>query len=121
VTLANIAIYLALIGFVVARRMIGRPVGPAKKLFALPVIIAVIGWGDATKGLHKPVEVTLTVAGCAISLAFGLWRGRADRLSTRDGAPYVQWTWLSLGLFVANLIAKLALDLAGGSSWIPAA
>jgi hypothetical protein len=113
VTLANIAIYLALITFVVARRMIGRPVGPVKKLFALPVIAIVIGWGDATRGLHKPVDVTLTVVGCAISLVLGLARGRADRMSTRDGAPYVQWTWLSLGLFAALLLVKLALDLAG--------
>jgi uncharacterized membrane protein len=113
VTLANVAIYLALIVFVVARRMIGRPVGPAKKLFALPVIVIVIGWGDATRGLHKPADVTLTVVGCVISLIFGLARGRADRLSDRDSAPYVQWTWVSLGLFAALLLIKLALDLAG--------
>jgi uncharacterized membrane protein len=113
VTLANIAIYLALVVFLVAKRMIGNPVGPAKKLFALPVIIAVIGWGDATKGVHRPVEVILIAAGCAISLAFGLWRGRVDRLSARDGAPWVQWTWLSLGLFAANLIVRLVLDLVG--------
>ena len=112
-TLTNIAIYAALIVYVVARRMAGSTVGPAKKLFALPVILAVIGWGDATQGPHKPIYVTLTVAGCAISLVLGLARGRADRISTRDGAPYVQWTWLSLGLFAANLAAKLVLDLAG--------
>jgi hypothetical protein len=113
VTLANIAIYLALIAFVVARRMIGHPVGPIKKLFALPVIAIVLGWGDATRGLHKPIDITLTIVGCAISLVFGLARGRANRMSTRDGAPYVQWTWLSLGLFAALLLVKLALDLAG--------
>ncbi len=112
-TLANIAIYVALIVYVVAKRMAGRPVGPTKKLFALPVIAIVIGWGDATRGLHRPVDISLTVAGCAISLVFGLARGRADRMSTRDGAPYVQWTWLSLGLFAALLLVKLALDLAG--------
>ena len=49
-TLANIAIYLALIVSVVARRMTGHPVGPARKLLALPVIAIVIGWGDATRG-----------------------------------------------------------------------
>jgi hypothetical protein len=113
VTLANIAIYAALIIFVIARRMIGRPVGAAKQLFALPVIIVVIGWGDATKGLGKPAAVTVTVAGCAIALLFGLLRGRADRISTREGASYVQWTWLSLGLFAGNLLVKLCLDLAG--------
>jgi hypothetical protein len=111
-TLANIAIYLALIIFIVVRRMIGRPVESPKKLFALPVIVVVLGWGDATKGLDKGTALTLTVAGCAISLAFGLLRGRADRISSRDGAPFVQWTWLSLGLFAANLLAKLVMDVA---------
>jgi hypothetical protein len=31
----------------------------------------------------------------------------------RDGAPYVRWTWLSLGLFAANVVVKLGLDLGG--------
>jgi hypothetical protein len=113
VTLGNIAIYLALIVFVIARRMIGRPVGPVKKQFALPVIAILIGWGDAAKGLHKPVDIAFIVIGCAISLVLGLARGGADRLSTRDNAPYVQWTVLSLGLFAANLLIKLGLDVAG--------
>jgi hypothetical protein len=45
VTVANIAIYLALIVFIVVRRMIGRPVWPAKQQFILPVVIVAIGWG----------------------------------------------------------------------------
>jgi hypothetical protein len=113
VTLASVAIYIAVIVFVVARRMIGNPIGPAKKLLALPVIITVLGWGDATKGLNKPIDLTLTITGCAISLALGLARGRADRITARDGVPWVQWTWLSLGMFAINLAAKLVLDLAG--------
>jgi len=116
VTLANIAIYVALIIFVIIRRMIGRPVGQARQQFVLPVILVVIGWGDAAKGLHKPTELTFTIIGCAVSLVFGLLRGSADRLSSRDGAPYVQWTWISLGLFAASLIAKLGLDFAGVAS-----
>jgi hypothetical protein len=113
VTLANIAIYVALIIVVVYRRMAGRPVGPVKKQFALPVILIVIGWGDAAKGLTKPLDVTFTIVGCAISLVLGLVRGRTDRISERDGAAYVQWTWWSVGLFAANLVIKLVLDLAG--------
>ena len=112
-TLANVGIYVALIVFVVYRRMAGRPVGPVRQQFALPVVLILIGWGDATKGLTKPVDVIFTIVGCAISLVFGLARGRADRLLDRDGAPYVQWTWLSAGLFAANLVIKLVLDLAG--------
>jgi hypothetical protein len=113
VTLANIAIYVALIVFVVYRRMVGRPVGPVKRLFALPVLLILLGWGDAAKGLTKPLDVTFTIIGCAISLVLGLARGGTDRISERDGAPYVRWGWWSVGLFAANLIIKLVLDLAG--------
>jgi hypothetical protein len=113
VTLANVAIYIAVIVFVVYRRMAGRPVGPVKKQFALPAVLIVIGWGDATKGLTKPLDVTFTIVGCAISLVLGLARGGTDRVSERDGAAYVQWTWWSVGLFAANLVIKLATDLAG--------
>jgi hypothetical protein len=113
VTVANVAIYAGLIVLVVARRMTGRPVGPVKKLFAPAVIVVLLGWGDATKGLDKPIAITLTIVGCAISLVFGLLRGAADRISTRNDIPYVQWTLVSLALFAANLIAKLILDLAG--------
>jgi hypothetical protein len=88
--------------------MIGRPVGQARQQFVLPVILVVIGWGDAAKGLHKPAELTFTIIGCAVSLVFGLLRGSADRLSSRDGAPYVQWTWISLGLFAASLMPSSA-------------
>jgi hypothetical protein len=113
VTLANVAIYIALIIFVVYRRMTGSPVGPVKRQFALPVALIVIGWGDATKGLTKPLDVTFTIVGCAISLVLGLARGGTDRVSERDGAAYVQWTWWSVGLFAANVVVKLVLDLAG--------
>jgi hypothetical protein len=113
VTIANVAIYVGLIVLVVARRMTGRPVGPTKKLFAPAVIVVLLGWGDATKGLDKPIAFTLTIVGCAMSLVFGLLRGVADRISTRNDIPCVQWTWVSLALFAANLIVKLILDLAG--------
>jgi hypothetical protein len=112
-TLANIAIYIALIVFVVYRRMAGRPVGPVKRQFALPIVLIVIGWGDASKGLTKPIDVAFTIVGCALSLVLGLARGGTDRMSERDGAPYVQWTWWSVGLFAASLVIKLILDLVG--------
>ena len=76
-TLANIAIYIALIVFVVARRMIGRPVGSPKKL------------------LHTHTAAIFTVAGCAIS-KLGT-RRRAEAVTrARDLsllAPSVPGSW----------------------------
>jgi hypothetical protein len=112
-TLANVLIYVALIALVLARRFRGHPIGNVKKLFAVPVIVTVIGYGDLTRGGTKPLEVTLTVIGAALSLGLGSLRGRADKLSERDGSPYVQWGVTSLILFAANIAAKLLLDVIG--------
>jgi hypothetical protein len=112
-TFATVAIYLALIVYILAGRVKGKLIESPKKLFALPIILTVIGYGDLAHGTMKPVEITVTVIGAALSLALGMLRGRADKLSVREGLPFVQWGAASLMLFVGNLVAKLAVDLVG--------
>jgi hypothetical protein len=112
-TFATVAIYLALIVYILAGRVKGKLIESPKKLFALPIILTVIGYGDLTHGTMTPVEITVTVIGAALSLGLGMLRGRADKLSVRDGMPFVQWGAASLMLFVGNLVAKLAIDLIG--------
>ena len=119
-TAANVLIYVALIGYILYRRVQGRPVKEGRALFVLPVVLIVIGYGDVTHGAAiKASEITLIVIGAVISLGLGLLRGRADKLTDRDGSPFVQWGAASVLLFVGNLAAKLVLDvigLAAGSS-----
>jgi len=113
-TVVNILIYVALIGYILFRRVQGQPVKAGRKLFVLPVLLVVIGYGDLVNGSgSKPTEITLTVIGGALSLGLGALRGRADKLSDRDGSPFVQWGAASLILFVSNIAAKLVLDLIG--------
>jgi hypothetical protein len=110
----NILVYVALIGYVMFKRVQGQPVATPKRLFALPIILIILGYGDVTSGAAmKPIEITLTVIGGALSLGLGLLRGRADQLSVRDGSQFVKWGAASLILFVGNLVAKLVLDLIG--------
>ena len=113
-TVVNILIYVALIGYILFRRVQGQPVKAGRKLFVLPVLLVVIGYGDLVNGSgSKPTEITLTVIGGALSLGLGALRGRADKLSDRDGSPFVQWGAASLILFGSNIVAKLVLDLIG--------
>jgi hypothetical protein len=112
-TIANVLLYIALIGFVLFKKVQGRPLGTPKKLLMLPVILTVLGFEDATHGTMKPIEIAVTVIGAAVSLGLGALRGRADKLSIRDGVQFVQWGKTSLMLFFANLLAKLVLDLLG--------
>jgi len=112
-TLANVLIYAALVALVVARRFRGHPIGNPKALFALPAVVTIIGYTDLAHGGLKPLAVTLTVTGGILSLGLGSLRGRADRLSERDGSAYVQWGVASLVLFAVNIAAKVLLDVIG--------
>jgi hypothetical protein len=120
-TFLNILLYVALIGFVLFKKVQGQPIRAPKKLLGLPIILIVLGFGDLTSGkTMKPIEITLTVIGAVLSLGLGFMRGQADKISTRDGSPFVQWGKASLALFAANIVAKLVLDVigvaAGGST-----
>jgi hypothetical protein len=112
-TFANVLIYVALIALVLARRFSGHPIGNVKKLFALPVVVTIIGFAELSHGKLKPLAVTLIVIGAIVSLGLGSLRGRADKVSERDGSAYVQWGVVSLILFCVNIAAKLVLDLIG--------
>jgi hypothetical protein len=113
-TFLNIVVYVALIGFILFKRVQGQPVAAPKRLFGLPILLVILGYGDLTNGGSvKPIEIALTVLSGALSLGLGMMRGRADKLSDRNGSPFVQWGATSLILFVANIAAKLVLDLIG--------
>jgi hypothetical protein len=113
-TVANILIYVVLIGYILFKRVQGQPVKAGRSLFVLPVLLVVLGIGDVTQGATvKPLEITLTVIGATIAFGLGLLRGRADKLSDRNGYRFVQWGAASLILFAGNIAAKLMLDLIG--------
>src|ERR1700678_3431437 len=98
-TAVNVLVYLALIVFVLARKVRGQPLGTPKKLLVLPAVLTVLGFEDVTHAAMRPVEIALTVIGAALSLGLGALRGRTDKLSTRDGSLFVQWGATSLALF----------------------
>ncbi len=110
---ANVVLYVVLIAYVLYGKAKGWPMKAPKKLFALPIVIVVIGYGDATRGTVKPFEIALIAIGSVISLVLGVMRGRADKISIRDGGQYVQWGVMSFGLFAANLVVKVILDAVG--------
>ncbi|MGA2013328.1 MAG: hypothetical protein ABSH51_22705 [Solirubrobacteraceae bacterium] len=113
-TAANILLYIALIGFVLFKKVQGQPIKAPTGSLGLPIILIVLGFGDLTGATTmKPVEIAVTAVGAVLSLGLGLMRGRADKLSTRDGVPFVQWGTASLALFAGNIVAKLVLDIVG--------
>jgi hypothetical protein len=117
---ANVILYIAILGFIVYRRVQGKPIASAKALWLLPVVVTVLGYQDLAHKSLDTVDVAFTVAGCAVSLLLGALRGVLDKVDVRDGIPWVRWGVSSVVVFAINIAAKLILDVtsvaAGGTT-----
>jgi hypothetical protein len=111
--LTTIAIAIALIVFVLARRVRGEAVREPKKLFLLPVVIGLIGLQNVSHAALNTVDIAVIAVGAALSLALGLLRGHLDKVTLVNGSPYMSWTAGSVIVFAVNVLAKLALDALG--------
>jgi hypothetical protein len=111
--LTSLAIAVALVIFVLARRIRGEAVPAPKKLFLLPVIVGAIGLQNLSHIKPNAVAIGVIGAGCTLSLVLGLLRGCLDKVSVVDGVPYMAWSGGSVALFAVNVLAKLALDAGG--------
>jgi hypothetical protein len=110
---ATVLLYAGLLVLMVYKRLQGRPVGTTKQLFLLPVIISVLGFEDFSHAKLGTIDIVVGVTGCGLSLLLGALRGTQNKLSQRDGTPWVQWGAASVAIFAFNVVVKLALDVAG--------
>jgi hypothetical protein len=112
-TCTSVAIAIATLGFLLFLRLQGEAVPAPKKLFVLPVIVGAIGLENISRAKPNAIALGVIVTGSALSLGLGALRGRFDRLSVVNGAPYMAWTAGSVVLLVVNVLLKLALDVIG--------
>jgi hypothetical protein len=111
--LTTVAIGVALIVFVLARRVKGQAVPAPKKLFLLPVLVGFIGLQNVIHADMNAVDITVVAVGAVLSFALGLVRGHTDKVSMVGASPWVSWRAASVALFAFNVLAKLALDAGG--------
>jgi hypothetical protein len=109
----SIVIAIAVIAFVLARRIGGEAVPVPKKLLLLPAIVSVVGVQNLSHVTMNTVDIGIVVAGSVVSLSLGLLRGQVDKLSLVNGSPYMSWGATSLIVFALNIVAKVVLDVAG--------
>lgn len=80
----------------------------------------VIGWGQVSHDSMNTVATAVTVISAAVAFGMGILRGAKDKLSMRDGVPFMRWGRASMIVFVANILIKLVLDVvlvaAGGTA-----
>jgi hypothetical protein len=111
--LTSIAIAVAVIVFILAKRLKGEAVSAPKRLFVLPIVVGAIGLENISHAKPNAIAIGVIVAGSALSLGLGMLRGRFNKVTLVNGAPFVAWTAGSVAVLVINLLLKLALDAGG--------
>jgi hypothetical protein len=101
----EIILILAAVCYVMVRRMIGEP-AEAKRMLILPAVLLVIGLTNVSHDATSVVPILFLVGSGAISVVIGALRGLSVRLSDRGGLAFVQYTWVTVTLWVANLVIK---------------
>jgi hypothetical protein len=109
----TIAIAVALIVFVLAKRVRGEAVRAPKKVFLLPIVVGIIGLQNVSHAKPNSVDIAVIAVGSALSLGLGLLRGKFDRVTLVNGSPFMSWSAASIAVLAINVLAKLALDAGG--------
>jgi hypothetical protein len=101
----QVILILAAVCYVLVRRMIGEP-AEAKRMLILPAVLLVIGLTNVSHDAASVVPILFLIGSGAISVVIGALRGLSVRLSDRGGLAFVQYTWVTVVLWVANLGIK---------------
>ncbi|GAA5169598.1 MULTISPECIES: DUF1453 domain-containing protein [Amycolatopsis] len=109
----EIVLVIAVIGYVLVRRLLGEP-AEAKRLLVLPAILVVVGITDLAKEVHSPAVWAFTVASGLLSVAIGVARGASIRVFQRDGIAFLRYTAVTVVLLVATVVAKFGANVLFG-------
>jgi hypothetical protein len=93
----NVAIYVALIGFILYRQMSRLPLSP-RRLVLFPTVMALFGLQQL---IRQPFTVDLRTvaflgASLAVSILAGVWRGTTFRIWTEAGVVLIKGTAATL-------------------------
>lgn len=105
----DVLLIIAVVCYVMARRVRGEP-AQAKRMLVLPAVLIAVGFSDASGAGHNPAALTILVISTAVSVVFGALRGMSTRFSERDGIAHVHYTAATVTLWVLSLAVKFGLS-----------
>ncbi|KOG52793.1 hypothetical protein ADK38_44240, partial [Streptomyces varsoviensis] len=110
----EIVLIIAAVCYVMVRRLLGEP-AEAKRMLILPAVLSLVGVSNVS-GHHTGVaSVVFLVATGGISVLLGVLRGVSIRLSNRDGLVFMRYTWVTVALWVLNIVVKIAANVTLGA------
>jgi hypothetical protein len=86
-TVTSIALYVVVFGLVLARRVKGQPLTTPKKLFLLPIVVAIVGLQDLRHTTMNPTDVAVVVV--------GRWTNSRRETGCRGSAGELHHWWCS--------------------------
>ncbi|MGW7532301.1 DUF1453 domain-containing protein [Amycolatopsis sp. NPDC054798] len=107
----EIVLIVAAVGYLMVRRMIGEP-AQAKQMLILPAVLSVVGLSTLSGEVKTPASLVFLAGTAVISVVLGVLRGATVRISRRDGVAFVRYTGVTVGLWVANIVVKVGVNLA---------
>lgn len=118
----EIVVAVAVVGYILARRMLGEP-AQAKRLLLLPAVLVVVGFVSAAKQGQTAMALGFLIGTVVLSLLIGLLRGASVRVSAEDGIVAIRYTGTTLLLWASGLAMEIGagfllgtLDPAAGHS-----
>jgi hypothetical protein len=105
----EIAVIVAMVGYAVYKQtQVSEATGRGR--FKLAIIYAVVGVAVGGFAMpHTVLAVALLALGLALSAVVGLARGRLTRMWVENGRVMRQGTALTVGLFLALVLAKFGI------------
>ncbi len=116
----NAALILALVGFVLYRQTIARPV-VARRLWLLPGILAVIGIAAMThvdNGTLSGTAVEYLAVDLVASMALGGVRGCFVRIFERDGVMWRQGGLVTVALWLVTIGIRIVIAILAGAAGV---
>ena len=101
----EIILIVAVIGYILARRLMGEP-AEARRMLILPLVLSIIGLTDLGKGSMSGIAIVFLVGSAAVSVLIGALRGLSVRVYDHNGIVFVRYTWLTIVLWVTNIVVK---------------
>jgi hypothetical protein len=112
--MVEIVLILAAVCYVMVRRMLGEP-AQGRRMLLLPVVLLVLGLSNVSGQAHTATSLLFLAATGSISVVMGALRGASVRLSEREGIAFVQYTGLTVALWVATLVIKFGANALFGA------
>jgi hypothetical protein len=106
--IAQILLIVAVLAYVIGRRMVGQPYTPGRAL-TVPAIMVGYGLFELTKVHVGPVAVAVLAVETMIGVAFGVVRGLTIRLFERDGYLWYRYTPWTIVLWIVTVAARLGM------------